>query len=59
MQLGQKNLKSVSQKQTSGGVLIKKCSEIMQQIHKRTLMSKCDFNKVAKHIYWRIASGKS
>ena len=31
----------------SGGVLSKKCSENMQQIYRRTLMPKCDFNKVA------------
>ena len=36
------------QKQPSRGVLMKRCSEIMQQIYRRTPMSKCDFNKVAK-----------
>ena len=25
----------------------------MQQIYRRTLMGKCDFNKVAKQIYWK------
>ena len=35
-----------SQKQSSRGVLRKRCSENMQQIYRRTLMSKCDFNKV-------------
>ena len=35
------------QKQLSGGVLKKKCSENMQQIYRRTPMPKCDFNKVA------------
>ena len=35
------------QKQPSGGVFIKRCSEIMQQIYRRTPMPKCDFNKVA------------
>ena len=36
------------QKQPSRGVLRKSCSENMQQIYRRTPMSKCDFNKVAK-----------
>ena len=36
------------QKQPSGGVLKKKCSENMQRIYRRTAMPKCDFNKVAK-----------
>ena len=30
-------------------VLRKSCSEIMQQIYRRTQMPKCDFNKVALH----------
>ena len=34
--------------QPSKGVLSKTCSENMQQIYRRTLMPKCDFNKVAK-----------
>ena len=34
------------QKQASRGVLRKSCSENMQQIFRRTLMPKCDFNKV-------------
>ena len=34
-----------TQKQPSRGVLIKRCSENMQQIYKRTPMPKCDFNK--------------
>ena len=29
----------------------KRCSEIMQQIYRRTLMPKCDFNKVALQLY--------
>ena len=33
------------QKQPSRGVLIKKCSENMQQIYRRTNVPKCDFNK--------------
>ena len=36
------------QKQPSGGILRKRCSENMQQIYWRTPMLKCDFNKVAK-----------
>ena len=36
-----------NQKQLSRGVLKKRCSENMQQIYRRTPMTKCDFNKVA------------
>ena len=36
------------QKQPFIGVLIKRCSENLQQIYRRTPMPKCDFNKVAK-----------
>ena len=39
------------QKQHPIGVLIKKCSENMQQIYRRTSISQCDFNKVAKQFY--------
>ena len=39
------------QKQTSRGVLSKRCSENMQQIYERTPMPRCDFNKVAKQLY--------
>ena len=35
------------QKQPSLGVLIKRCSGNMQQIYRRTPMTKCDFNKGA------------
>ena len=35
----------ISQKQSSRGVLKKRCSENMQQIYRRTSMPKCDFNK--------------
>ena len=38
-------------KQPSRGVLKKRCSENIQQIYRRTPMSKCDFNKVAKQLY--------
>ena len=37
------------QKQLSRGVLTKRYSENMQQIYRRTLMPKCDFNKVARN----------
>ena len=33
------------QKQPSRGALIKRCSENMQKIYRRTPMPKCDFNK--------------
>ena len=39
------------QKQPSRGVLKKSCSENMQQIHRRTIIPKCDFNKVAIACY--------
>ena len=39
------------QKQLFVGVLMKRCSENMLQIYKRTSMAKCDFNKVAKQLY--------
>ena len=35
------------QKHSPRGVLIKRCSENMQQIFRRTPMRKCDCNKVA------------
>ena len=35
------------QKQSSRGVLGKRCSENVQQIYSRRPMPKCDFNKVA------------
>ena len=40
-----------SQKQPYRGVLIERCSKNIQQIYRRTLMTKCDFNKVAKQLY--------
>ena len=39
------------QKQPSRGVLRNRCSDNMQQSLRRTLMPKCDFNKVAKQLY--------
>ena len=44
----------VIQKQPFRGVLRKRCSKNVQQIHKRTPMSKCDFSKVAKHEYYAV-----
>ena len=35
------------QKQFSRSVLRKRCSENMLQIYRKTLITKCDFNKVA------------
>ena len=46
-----KLLSSDDQKQPSRSVLIKRCSENMQQIYRRTPMPKCDFNKAAKQLY--------
>ena len=40
------------QKQPLRGVPRKRCSVNMQQIYRRTSMPKCDFNKVAKQLYW-------
>ena len=37
------------QKQPSIGVFIKRCSENIPQIYRRTTMSKCDFNKVEEN----------
>ena len=36
-----------NQKLPSIGVLIKRCSENVQEVYKKTPMLKCDFNKVA------------
>ena len=38
------------QKQPSRGGLRKNCSENMEQIYRRKLIPKCDFNKIAKHL---------
>ena len=38
------------------GVLKNRCSENMQQIYRRTPIPKCDFNKVAKQLYWNRTS---
>ena len=44
------------QKQPSRGTLRKIYSENMQEIYRRTPMPKCDFNKVAKQLYWNRIS---
>ena len=40
-----------AQKQPSIDVLIKRCSENIHQIYRRTPMSKCNLNKVTQHRY--------
>ena len=44
------------EKQPSGGIFSKKCSENMHQIYRRPPMPKCDFNKVAKQRNWNHTS---
>ena len=44
------------QKQPPIGVFTKRWSENIQQIYRRTPMPKCDFNKVAKRLYWNRTS---
>ena len=44
------------QKQASRRGPRKRCSENLHQIYRRTLMPKCDFNKVAKQLYWNHTS---
>ena len=39
------------QKQPFRNVPMKRCSENMQQIYKKTPMPKCDYNKVALQLY--------
>ena len=45
--------RNMLQKQSSRGVLEKRCSENLQQTYWRTLMPKCDLNKVAFQITLR------
>ena len=45
-----KCLKCILLKQPLRVVLEKRCSEIMQQIYRRTPMPKCDLNKAAKGV---------
>ena len=40
-----------SEKQPPGGTLIKRCSENMQQIYRKTPMPNSDFNKAALQLY--------
>ena len=47
---------SNSQKEPSGGVLRKRCSENIQQIYRRIPMTKCDFKKVASQLYCCFAT---
>ena len=44
------------QKQPSRGVLMKGCSENMQQIYRRTPMPKFDIKKVSLQFYWNHTS---
>ena len=44
------------QNHPSIGVLIKRCSEKMKQVYRRTSMPKCDFNKVTFHVHWNHTS---
>ena len=44
------------QKQPLRGVSRNRCYENMQQIYRRTLMPKSDFNKVALQLYWNHIS---
>ena len=39
------------EKQTSRGILIRRCCENMKQTYRRTPMSKWDYNKAALHLY--------
>ena len=48
------SLNAFIQKQPFTGVLRNRFSENMQQIYRRTFMSKCDFSKIAKPL-WRAA----
>ena len=47
-----------SQNEPSRGVLIKRCSENMQQIYKRTPILKCGFNSyISVSVIWRFSMG--
>ena len=50
MQIRKTVMASTLQKQPSRGVLKRRCSENMKQIYRRTLIPKCDSNKVAMHL---------
>ena len=45
------NTTGTVQKQPSIGVHIKRCTENMQQVHRRITMQRCDFTKVTKQLY--------
>ena len=47
---------SVSSEESLQRYFRNKCSEYMQQIYKRTPMTRCDFKKVAKQFYWNHTS---
>ena len=47
-----REVKCFYQEQQSRGVHIKRFSKNMQQIYRMTSLPTCDFNKVAKQIYW-------
>ena len=49
--------KTKLQKQLRRGVLIKRCSENLQQIYRKTPISKCDFNKIGKKVKPHFAKG--
>ena len=42
---------AAGQKQPPRAVLKKRYSEHMQQIYRKTLMSRCDFNKIPLQLY--------
>ena len=44
------------EKQTSRGILIRRCCENMKLTYRRTPMSKWDYNKAALHLYWNNTS---
>ena len=44
------------EKQTSRGILIRRCCENMKHTYRRTPMSKWDYNKAALHLYWNNTS---
>ena len=46
------------QKQPSRGFLKKRYSENTKQIYRRTLVPNCDFNKVAKQLYWNHSTAR-
>ena len=43
-----------NQKQSSTGVVKKRCPKNMQQIYRRTLMPKSDFNKIVKQLRFAV-----